>query len=267
MKQTRNPLAPNKSSIQLGASNARLRAEALQSVSADFARLYEVIAQALSDRSPIVRITAIEVLPNCGEKSALSIIVKGLNDPNSEVRMRAAEALGILSSNGTIPKSLIGLLSDKDVLVRVAAAESLGLVGNPRAVPALRHSLHDKSSLVRRYVAGAIGKIGDKQDVDLLKTTLNREQDDIARIGILEALYVLGEQKILPALLTMLTEPKDYRARCAAANALAQLSLNGSDKQTAVKSLRRALRSERTVATRSSIKTSLAMLSTDSNSV
>jgi HEAT repeat protein len=261
MKEPLNQSLHQSTLAQLAAKNAKVRAEALESLAAtNFVRLPEIAAQALSDQSPVVRTTAIEILTDSGEKSAFSRIKDRLSDPNAEVRMRAAEALGTLPNKGKIPKQLVDLLNDKDVLVRVAAAESLGLMRNRRAVPALRQALHDRSPLVRSYVAEALGKIGDKGQVPLLRGVLNKEQNEIARVGAFKALYELGDKEILRSLLMILTSARDYRARCAAANGLAELPLNTIDKQTTIKSVRQALRSERTVAVRSSMRSSLEAL-------
>jgi len=262
MKEPLNQSLHQRTLAQLAAKNAKVRAEALQSLAAaNFVRLPEIAVQALSDQSPVVRTTAIEILIDSEEKSAFSRIKERLSDPNAEVRMRAAEALGRLANTGKIPKQLVNLLNDKDVLVRVAAAESLGLMRNRRALPALRQALHDRSPLVRCYVAEALGKIGDKREVALLRDALNTEENEIARVGGFKALYVLGNKEVLRSLLTILTNGKDYRARCAAANGLADLPLNTIDKQTTVNSVRQALRYEPTIAVRSSMRSSLATLS------
>lgn len=190
----------------------------------------------------------------------VSQITPLLNDPNAEVRMRAAEEFATLPSGSKVPKQLIDLLNDKDVLVRVAAAEALGDLRCRRSLPALRRALHDRSPLVRSYVATALGQIGDKRDLDLIRQSLEMERNEIARVGAFQGLYELGDRTALDDLVSMLTSARDYRARCATANGLAALTLHHSDKLTAIKSLRRALRSEPTIAARSSIRSSLKTL-------
>ena len=174
--------------------------------------------------------------------------------------MTAAEAFGALSKRGKSPKQLIDLLKDKNELVRVAAVESLGLTGDRRALPRVREALYDKSPLVRSYAADAVGKLGSKKDIRFLIDLQQTEKHELARIGLAKALYDLGKRDVLQELLNYLSKGKNYRARCAAANVLSELRLNKPERETTINALRRALRREPTVATRSSIRSSLREL-------
>ena len=199
-------------------------------------------------------------LPKKELVQGVSEITPLLSDPNAEVRMCAAEAFATLPIGTKVPKQLIDLLNDRNELVRVAAAESLGELRCRRSLPALRRALHDRSPLVRAYAAQALGQIGDKRNLDLIRQSLETERNEIARVGAFQGLYELGDRTAFDDLLLMLTNASDYRARCATANGLAALPLHHSDKLTATKFLRRALRSETTVAARSSIRSSLKTL-------
>ena len=174
--------------------------------------------------------------------------------------MRAAEAFGVLSKRGKSPKRLMDLLTDKNELVRVAAVESLASIGDHRALPAVGKTLHDKSPLVRSYAAEAVGKLGSGKDTRLLTDLQQTEKDELVRVGLAKALYDLGKRDMLRELLNYLSTGQDYRTRCAAANVLAELRLNKTDKETTINTLRRVLRCEPTVATRSSIRSTLREL-------
>jgi len=215
----------------------------------------------LSDRSPIVRVAAVESIGAVGTKKTAAHVIKRLADPNGEVRMTAAEALAALLKNGHCPRELILSLKDSNELVRVAAAETLGLIGDRRALPAARRALHDSSPLVRSYAAAAIGQLGEKRDVAKLRKAVRSEESEIAKVGFYAGLHSLGEYDVLEALLKLLDEGSDYRARCAVANTLPELGLNQSDTEKSVRHLRRALRHESTVAARSSIRSSLRHMS------
>jgi HEAT repeat protein len=249
---------------QLKNRSATVRAKALQSLSDLGVRSSSALAKdALLDASPIVRATAVEVLAGINDKTAKLKILPRLKDQNAEVRMRAAEALGSLRHVAKAPVQLVKLLKDRDVLVRVAAAESLGLIGDTRALPALRSALHDRSPLVRSYAAEAVGTLGKKHDLSKLTRLLQDETNELARVGFYKGLYKLGEKKALQNLITTVNKGKDYRARSAAANTLAELRMNNSDKTATVQALRSALRSERTIAARSSIRSSLDRFDTN----
>jgi HEAT repeat protein len=252
---------PEKLLKKLKDPSPRVRSKALQELTdTNYRGSQNIAIGALNDRSPMVRATALESLTCIGNETALPDVVKLLSDPNAEVRMMAAEAFGALSKPGKSPKTLISLLEDKDELVRVAAAESLGLIGDRRALPKVREALYDKSALVRSYAAPAVGQLGSRKDRRLLTSMLRTEKDEIARVGFLTGLYGLGERESLTELLNLMSKANDYRARCAAANTLAELRLTKTERRIVIDALRRALRREPTVASRSSIRSTLQEL-------
>ena len=81
-----------------------------------------------------------------------------LDDPDSEVRRTAAEALGKIGHHSANP-GLISALNDKDVRVRAAAALSLGRLGDAGSGEALVGRLADSSEIVRAASALALGEI------------------------------------------------------------------------------------------------------------
>jgi HEAT repeat protein len=83
--------------------------------------------------------------------------------PNSQVRLRAAQAVGELTPDAepAVP-ALIESLKDEDLEVRYAAAAVLGLIGRKAAsaVPALLLALTDEHPQVRESASKALGRIG-----------------------------------------------------------------------------------------------------------
>ncbi len=94
-------------------------------------------------------------------------LIKGLGDPDAEMRALAAQSLGILQSRAisAIP-ALIQALGENDPGVRASAAAALGKIGRhsetqtPELVPALILSLGDERTEVRVATAQALGEIG-----------------------------------------------------------------------------------------------------------
>jgi len=60
--------------------------------------------------------------------------------------------------------------------------------------------------------------MGGKSDIPHLKKRLQEENSELAKIGFYQSLYTLGEHQVLAELLWTLSESKNYRTRCAAAN-------------------------------------------------
>ncbi|MHB9129562.1 MAG: tRNA epoxyqueuosine(34) reductase QueG [Armatimonadota bacterium] len=61
----------------------------------------------------------------------------------------------------------------------------LGNLGDPAAIPALRHALHDHEPLIRAHAAWALGQLGA---TDILVEALDVELDELVRAEILVAL-------------------------------------------------------------------------------
>ena len=237
--------------------NSLARAEALESLSGiEHPSVLQAMVKGLSDRAPIVRVTAAESLGTLRNKKGASHLLSKLKDSNGEVRMRAAESLGTLLEDGNSPRPLIKLLQDTDELVKIAAAEALGRIGDRKALPALRKAINDPSPLVRSYVAEAVGKLGSGRDVERLEKLSEKETSGAAKVGLYQALYMLGRRAVLNNLVELL-QSDDYKVRCATANTLCILGADGSDASLILRSMRKALRKEQTVAARSSLRSSL----------
>jgi HEAT repeat protein len=241
--------------------DASVRVAALEALAKiDHPCVLDIMIRALSDNNPTVRVTAVESLGTLNYKQSVPKLIDRLADSNSEVRMRAVESLGMLLSGGTSPSALIKRLQDTDRLVKVTAAEALGAVGDQKALPALRKALRDPSPLVRSYVSESIGRLGGKREIVGLETALEKEKSETAKIGFYYGLYLLGQHAMLQELLKLL-QSTNYRVRCATANTLSQILGDESERELILRSLRKALRHEPTVAARSSMRSSLRRLS------
>lgn len=221
---------------------------------------FQEIVSALSDRNSTIRVTAAEGLGALKNKQGVAPLISKLTDRNYEVRMRASESLGILLAGRKSPPALIERLQDTDELVRIAAAESLRLIGDRKALPALWRAIHDRSPIVRSYVAAAIGRLGNKKDAARLEKELKHETSEVAKVGICEAIYLLGQREVLKDLLVLL-QSTDYRVRCATANALYEIKADETDAKIILRALRKVLRNEPTIAAKSSIRSSLRCIS------
>ena len=84
-----------------------------------------------------------------------------LHDPDAEVRMYAAWAIGCLRNTDTDVKNLMNGLNDEDYRVRIETVQSLGLLYQHdflEAVPGLLQALADKDVTVRMHALGLLLK-------------------------------------------------------------------------------------------------------------
>ncbi|MBE9097956.1 HEAT repeat domain-containing protein [Vacuolonema iberomarrocanum] len=169
----------------------------------------------------------IELAPNAAAISLLGL----LKDGDSNVRSRAAEALGGLGQDSDAAvSSLLGLLKDGDSNVRSRAAEALGGLGqgSDAVVANLLELLKDETMAVRYFTADALGYLG--QDSDAVVSGLLRllkNEEPVVIHSAAEALRRLGQTSdaVVAGLLGLLKdEDSDVRSR--AAQVLGRLGQN-----------------------------------------
>lgn len=250
---------------QLNQGKVSERVEALSSLAKlNDPEIVPILLSQLTDKSPQVRAAASEYLGLAGDSKAIKPLVKRLNDNNSEVRRAAISSLGFLLVGQKSPRVLMEKLGDRNMLVRIETCETLGAIGDKKALPALLRALYDSSPLVRSYAAGAIGELGGQKEIGSLEERLKVEKSETAKVGIYQALYQLGRQNILPALISMLRS-KDYRVRCATANILSKVVANEKTSPIILDALHGALRREPTLAGRDAIESSVRYLNNEAS--
>ena len=118
-------------------------------------------------REAYVRSNAANALAQVGGVQVEPLLTTILGEKDNLARAAAAEALGYLAARGTgtslspqATAALFAALQDPDVDVRVRAAWALGQVGGPEAETRLIGSLNDPHPYVRRAAVQALGKMG-----------------------------------------------------------------------------------------------------------
>jgi HEAT repeat protein len=172
--------------------------------------------------------------------SDLDNLLQQLDDDDSNVRLRAADALGKIGGNIAI-NALCRALGDKDpndpvgsCNVRLSAVYALARIGKP-AVEALCKMSENFDKDVRGMACSALGKIADLRAVQPLCAALSDDEGDV-RASAVCALGEIGRLAVEP-LCRMLDPKEDWTVRTCAANALARIG-----DARAVEPLREALR-------------------------
>ncbi len=114
------------------------------------------------------RAWAANVLGEVRAQRAFPAIVRLLDDPEDEVRAKAATALGRLGDRRAIGYLLDHLLSDPAPFVRVRISSSLGQLGGPEVTDRLVRALGDPAWWVRMRTVEALEQIGSVAEGPLL---------------------------------------------------------------------------------------------------
>jgi HEAT repeat protein len=137
------------------------------------ARHGEVVAEPLirlleqSDRH-LARAWAANVLGEVRAQDVLPALVRGLADPDDEVRAKSATALGRLGDRRAVGPLLDHLLSDPAPFVRTRIACTLGQFRDPEVVNRLVQALGDSAWWVRMRSVEALEQIGAPAEGPLL---------------------------------------------------------------------------------------------------
>jgi HEAT repeat protein len=169
---------------------------------------------ALSDPSPIIRVTATKAVLSLDPNESVSVLVPLLKDKDEFVRREAAYSLGRTRSRSATAALSERLLSDKEDGVRAAAAVALGNIADEAAVVSLAGVLapelaaregskrkREQNVFVLRAAAVALGQIGSRAGTSALVAVLaNEKLDSDVRREAARALGSIGDPAAAPAL-------------------------------------------------------------------
>lgn len=136
-------------------------------------------------------------------QAELSLIRAGLTDGDREVRIIAAESLGLIGDKESI-QAIKEMLGDSNDLVRIKAAVALAHLGETTGIPELRKILQTKPKLsehptplervkavargtVRVAAANALAELRDKESLPLLKEMSGDQDGRVADACIIAA--------------------------------------------------------------------------------
>ncbi len=181
MPLDRNLQSRARNEIDLAAASDDMlsRAHAIEAMRQTYQREYELlIVRMLSDRSPIVRKSAVLAVGELKLAGALPMVRSMLDDNDPNVRVAVRFALHVLGDTSN-SHDLEAYARDSSREVRADTAMVLGLMKEPTAINVLRVLWHDKEAIVRLQACEAMWKLGDERGMEeLIAATLSAYVDD-----------------------------------------------------------------------------------------
>lgn len=128
------------------------------------AGVVEPLLDGLTDEAPEVRAISADLLGMHGAMTATRLLIGLLdNDDNTDVRIRAAGALGRIGvPQGVEPLARCLAAVESPMRLRIAAASSLGQIGGSGALSALHLTLNHENHELALTAGEALLKLGDK---------------------------------------------------------------------------------------------------------
>lgn len=155
---------------------------------------------ALSD-DPYLTSNAIEAISESSAGDAVEAIEKNLDTGNRAVTFAALMGLGTLRK-GEMVERFRAAAADSDPNVRIAAIYAMQRCGDSSRMNEISKLLTgDPNAAVRANAAFVLGRLGDESATRLLRAALAREQDELARRGMLEALATLKDRRSVNSLI------------------------------------------------------------------
>jgi len=208
----------------------------------------------LSDPEPDVRTRAIRLLDECEDTKLVPPYLDMLkNDPNTDIRVEAANALSLFVDLGEleeIPEQvyhevedalLAAAASEDESRVRRTALESLGYSSRSEVTTLIDSAFHRSDPAWQASALVAMGRSADNRWDEEVTHSLVHENDDIRKAAV-QAAGQLSLQSARPLLLQMLGEEEDADVLSAIIWSLSQIG--GEDVRTYLESLLDALEEE-----------------------
>lgn len=189
--------------LQSGDVNERrIAAQRLRDLPAEMA--LKLVQLAMADPDTEVRVRGAEAAIQLKVAKAGDLVIPWLSENDPRLRLAACDTIRAAPTDRSVV-ALGRVLDDPDVHVRVAAAAAMGASGLPDAVaPLLRH-LDDTAPEARAEVARALGRIGDSRSVVPLIGKVQDSVSDVRKV-VARALGDLADVRATSALMLALTD-------------------------------------------------------------
>ncbi|AFZ47868.1 PBS lyase HEAT domain protein repeat-containing protein [Cyanobacterium stanieri PCC 7202] len=159
---------------------------------------FELIIPVITDKNVRVRYAAVSQLDTLGganlAKSKELLLDRLYNDPESDVRAAAADALAGLKMKDTYPDLEKVYNSTDDWLIQFSIVAALGELGDTRGFDLLEKALNSENTLLQTASISAFGELGDIRAIDLLIPFADNDDWQI-RHRLAQALGRLGGEK------------------------------------------------------------------------
>lgn len=174
----------------------------------------------LTSSEPAARQAAVASLAELPRASARRLLLRALEDTDSQVQSSALELLLRLETPD-VTERVVPWLSGSDKRLRLAAALALAVAPTASATPALGRALGDSDAEVRAAAATALGA---SQSADAVLPLLGHLDDSVPEVreAVAAALGTLGDPRAVLPLIGKIEDPRPT-VRTAVARALGAL--------------------------------------------
>jgi HEAT repeat protein len=207
-----------------GEKDPRLRLAAVELVVEwKLQRMLPTLAKVLEDPDPDLRVAAARAIGRLAGREYANQIIRALQDRDANVCIQAIDTLKLLKARDAVAPELFPLLRDPRVEVRVKALSALKELRVSNTEFEIVVLLKDVNLPLRAAAAQALGELGGRAKLADLAALL-RDADAEVRRAALWSLGVLDAKEVVANIVPLLGDPvAGVRAR--AAEALARINV------------------------------------------
>jgi HEAT repeat protein len=150
------------------------------------------LTKTLDHYDPAVRAAAARVVGRLKLAEAADVLIKAINDSQTNVRYAAMRGLGALREPRAVTALGEQLKYYKKGEGAWSALDALAQIGAPASVPLFKERLQDKDPYIRRAAAEGVGRAGDLASIEALEVSVSTDESAMVRLATAFALQRLG---------------------------------------------------------------------------
>lgn len=192
--------------IDLASGNEATRLKATQELAQDPLEVGPQLVGALADASWRVRRTAVDGLTRHISHETVAHLLLALRERHRDCNTLNSALSVLAMSDMDVVSPLISFLGDPNPDLRVYAALALGLHADPRAIPALLTALRDPDANVQYHAIEALGRLRSREAVESL-IAIAETRDFYLAFPALDALAHIGDSSVAGRIVPLLQDP------------------------------------------------------------
>lgn len=191
---------------ELATGDATARLKAAETIAGDELADATPLLKGLQDESWKVRRAAVRGVAQRAAPDAIASLLRSVRDNHQNAALLNSALKVLASSDVDTLSPLLDFLRDPDADLRMQSALALGEQRDLRAIPALLDALRDDDVNVRYHVIEALGKLQALDAVEPL-IQIAETRDFFLAFPALDALSNIGDAQVAPRIVPLLEEP------------------------------------------------------------
>ncbi len=140
-------------------------------------------------------------------------LIEALRDPSFSVRQEAIHSIGRMPADDELVYALIEVLEDPESELNISAARALGRIGSPKAIPALRRTLFSGYRPLEANSARSLALFDEDKSIPHFQAKLRQEPNPRLRLAYVSALGKLRVAGSVEQLFDLLLQARSEVSR------------------------------------------------------